>query len=389
MATKISFGNPNHPWAAKFVEDFDFGLTAAQEERAVELHKKIIIFDTLIEVTWYDSFIDNVQKGALNTGATGSLTLGAAGLKNWRGKGEEVVADPQYWWKPECMVEDIGLLQQMEREDDRLMICYNAADIRKAKAEQKVGIMINTQNTLCFGNYLERVNQLYNIGLRITQLSYNNQNLVGSGCAEKRETGVSVFGVDVIGRMNEVGMLVDTGHCKSLTVSDAIDISSKPIACSHAGVRSHTPKVNRTIEDKVLKKLADNGGVFGFVGQPGPISGTDYCTVADYVDAIDVAVNLMGVDHVGFGLDHYQRTSLKSILTAPEWNPDLAARALGSTDVDPDKFVDPSSDGFKGMENNSGYLNLTRGLVKKGYSDENIAKVMGGNFIRLIEEVIG
>ncbi|MDV7145653.1 membrane dipeptidase [Tropicimonas sp. TH_r6] len=389
MASKISFGNPNHPWATKLVEKFDFGLSAAQEERAVDLHKRLTIFDSLIEVTWYDNFIENVQKGALNSGATGSLTLGAAGLKNWRGKGEEVVADPQYWWKPESMVEDIGLLQQMEREDDKFMICYNAADLRKAKAEKKVGIMINTQNTLLFGNYLERIDQMYRIGLRITQLSYNNQNLVGSGCAEKREAGVSVFGADVIARMNEVGMLVDTGHCMSTTVSDAIDISSKPIACSHAGIRSHTPDVNRTIEDDVLKKLADSGGVFGMVGQPGPISGTDYCDVGQYVDAIDKAVNIMGVDHVGFGLDHYQRTSLKTILTAPEWNPDLAARALGSAEADTDSFVDPSSDGFAGMENNSGYLNLTRGFVKKGYSDEEIVKVMGGNFIRLIEEVIG
>ena len=93
--SKPSFGNPpNHEWATRFVEAWDFGLSEEQEEHARELHKSITIFDTLIEVTWYYNFIANVQQGALGAGAAGSMTLGGAGLKYWRGKGEEVVATP-------------------------------------------------------------------------------------------------------------------------------------------------------------------------------------------------------------------------------------------------------------------------------------------------------
>ena len=386
---KLSFGNPpNHEFATKFASDFDFGLSPEEEARAAELHQEILVFDTLVEVTWYDNFLINLNQGFLNSGGCGSITLGAAGFKNWRGKGEEIVAQSKYWWSLDAMVEDIGLLRRLEKENaDQMMICYTAADIRKAKSEKKIGFVINSQNTSFIGNDVDNVDRMFNLGLRICQLSYNNQNLVASGCTEKRESGVSIFGASVIGRMNEIGMVVDTGHCSSLTLEDAIDISEKPIACSHAGVRSLTPKVNRTQRDEALRKLADNGGVLGFVGQPGPVKGSDRCTIQDYIHALDYAVNLMGIDAVGFGLDHYQRTSLETILTAPEWTREQAAAALGS--VDPAKLLDPSADGHLGLENNSGYPNITRGLVAKGYSDDDIAKIMGGNYLRLFEEVVG
>ncbi len=135
--------------------------------------------------------------------------------------------------------------------------------------------------------------------------------------------------------------------------------------------------------DEALKKLADKRGVFGLISTPGALNGTDRCTVADYVDSIDAAVNLMVVEQVGFGTDLLRAASVEEVFTAPEWN-DKLREAVGVSIA-----IWPWSDGHVGMENNSGYPNLTRGSIAKGYSDEDVAKIMGGNFLRMIEETIG
>ena len=198
---------------------------------------------------------------------------------------------------------------------------------------------------------------------------------------DPRDGGVTAFGREAIERMNELGVIVDTGHTSPLTLVDAIEISSKPITCSHAGMRSVAPTNPRTHPDDALRALADAGGVFGVVGVPGTLANSEYASVTDFVDQIDKAVNLMGVDHVGFALDQVVGASKPEFLTAPDWPPE-AAENVGVG-------LWPWSDGLDGMQNPSGYPNLTRGLVGLGYSDDDIAKIMGGNFLRVVEEVVG
>ncbi|CAE7803109.1 unnamed protein product [Symbiodinium necroappetens] len=109
----------------------------------------------------------------------------------------------------------------------------------------------------------------------------------------------------------------------------------------------------------------------------------DFCTVGDLVDNIDAAVKLVGEDHVGFGSDFLMAASLEETLTAPEWD------AQRQQEVCVSGAIWPFSDGHKGYENNAGYRNVTRGLVAKGYSDEAVRKVMGGNFLRVFRDVVG
>ena len=213
------------------------------------------------------------------------------------------------------------------------------------------------------------------------QLTYNRTVPAGTGCMEPRDGGLTLFGREVVERLNELGMLVDTGHCSPNTVIDAAAVSSKPIACSHAGLRSVAPAIRRTQPDAALRKLAETGGVFGVVSFPGTLVNADRCTVADYAANIEIAVNLMGIEHVGFAMDHVTGASLQEILTAPEW-PRQAAKDVGVT-------FWPWSDGHLGLENHTGYPNLTRALVARGYKDDDIRKIMGGNWIRLIRDTIG
>jgi membrane dipeptidase len=186
----------------------------------------------------------------------------------------------------------------------------------------------------------------------------------------------------MVQKRNEIGILVDAGHCKPQTLIDAVEVSEKPIACSHAGMASRV-KNPRTQSDEALKKLGEKGGVFGLVSTPGALNGTDRCSVVDYVDNIEAAVNLIGIDHVAFGSDLILAASLEEIFTALEWGP-AAQQAVGVSES-----LWPWSDGHEGMENNSGYPNLTRGLVARGFNDQEIGKIMGGNFLRLIEDTIG
>ena len=263
------------------------------------------------------------------------------------------------------------------------MICLNGDDIRAAKKNGRIGLMPGVQNTEFLGKDIGRLSKAYHKGLRIVQLTYNRVNFVGSGCMENgaAQYPLSRFGEEVVGELNQLGMLVDTGHSSTATLLAAIDVSEKPIACTHAGVRSMVDQP-RSHTDEALIKLADNGGVFGILSTPGALNGKDKCTVHDYLDSIEYAINLIGVDHVGFGTDFVLPASLDQILDGPDWSD--AEREMVGVSLD----VWPWSDGHKGMENNSGYPNLTRGLVARGYSDGDIAKVMGGNWLRLIDETI-
>jgi len=367
-----------HTAPASFVE---FGLSPDDEKRAAELHKSLYVFDGETEVGYYSGLYDNILKGG-GAGVGGSFTVGAFGIDNAHGLTSDIQIRWSDWWARETLDRDLGFIErQLVDHGDKIMLCTSAADLDEAATLGRIGMMLDVQNTAFIGNDETVLDEYVGRGLRRVQLTYNRTVPAGTGCMEPRDGGLTLFGRDVVARLNDLNMIVDTGHCSPNTMMDAIDVSTKPIACSHAGLRSSVPANPRSHPDEALKKLADNGGVFGVVSFPRALVPSDRCTVADFVDNIDKAVNLMGVDHVGFAMDHVMSLSLQEILTAPEW-PREAAEQVGVG-------VWPWSDGHLGLENHTGYPNLTRGLVAKGYSDEDIRKVMGGNWIRLTRDVVG
>jgi membrane dipeptidase len=364
---------PEHPYMLKPASVVNFGLNAAQEVRAQQLHKDIIVFDSLMECSWYDGMVDLCKRG----GATaGNLSLGITDMHGML-KGDTFGLNQ--WWSWDSLVNDLrALLDVVQSHSDDLMICLNGDDIRAAKKNGRIGLMPGVQNTEFLGKDIGRLSKAYHKGLRIVQLTYNRVNFVGSGCMENgaAQYPLSRFGEEVVGELNQLGMLVDTGHSSTATLLAAIDVSEKPIACTHAGVRSMVDQP-RSHTDEALIKLADNGGVFGILSTPGALNGKDKCTVHDYLDSIEYAINLIGVDHVGFGTDFVLPASLDQILDGPDWSD--AEREMVGVSLD----VWPWSDGHKGMENNSGYPNLTRGLVHplggRRVFDENFQRVQLNN----------
>ena len=369
---------PDHAYMHKQATLVNFGLSPQQEERAKALHERLILFDGLLECSWYDEAIALFKAG----GATGgNLSLGITDMHGWR-RGERFPFE--LWWSWQALTQDLGAVAEVVAAHPQdLMLCGNAEDLYSAKASGRVGLMPGVQNTDFICRDIHRLDEAHALSLRIVQLTYNKVNPVGAGCMERphAQFGLSRFGEDVVERMNELGLLVDTGHCSTPTLLAALETSRKPIACTHAGLRTKVDQP-RSHPDEALRRLAEQGGVFGLVSTPGALVGRDRCTVSDYLDNLEHAINVMGIDHVGLGTDFMLPAALEQIQSGPEWG--NAERKL--VNVSPEIW--PWSDGHEGLENHSGYPNLTRGFVARGYSDEDIAKVMGGNWLRLIEEVM-
>ncbi len=241
--------------------------------------------------------------------------------------------------------------------------------------------MLNVQNSICIGTDVDNIDFFYNLGLRVVQLTYNLQNFMASGCLEDPNKNLSNFGIQAIGRMNEIGMVVDTGHTGDGSIKHAVEVSEKPISCSHAGLAALSKDENpRVVTDSALRCIAEKGGVFGLSAIPGMLTGDLRCTINDYVDHLEHAINVMGIDGVGLGSDFIAGASLELIAAAPDWKGKQVPNSLD---------VWPVCAGHAGLENHSMFGNVTRALVKRGYGDDDIRKLMGGNWLRLLGDTMG
>ena len=346
---------------------FNFGLAAEQEDKARKIHEEAIVIDMLNTSEVNDEYF-RLQKLGGATVASHTILKEVADRSKWGYDG--AIAGIAEWY-------DI-----LRRKPAVLATCVN--DIKRAKADGKLAIILNFQNTVCLGDDIKRLDLFNELGVWVIQLTYNYQTLVGSGCLERGDYGLSDFGVKVVRRMNELGMLVDTAHCGHATMMDAIEVSEKPVACTHCNLKvfCDTPRCR---SDEELKALASKGGVLGLNSIPGFMSETGRCTINDYIDQIDYAVKLMGVDHVGIGTDFVTGTLADPVFDSEDWG----ERGKGFADVHLYREIWPPQIAHEGFEDESKYPNVTRGLVSRGYKDDEVTKILGGNWLRLLEEVRG
>jgi membrane dipeptidase len=247
-----------------------------------------------------------------------------------------------------------------------------AADLDAAKAKQKIAVIMGLQNADEFREPKD-VKAFYQLGLRCAQLTYNTQNLLGSGSTERVDGGISDYGEQIIKSMNEVGMLVDVSHSGDKTTLDAIELSPKPIAFTHSNCRAlnNHPRLKT---DEAIRKLAAKGGVMGITGVRMFVKDKEPTTVEDIVDHIDHVVKLVGIDHVGIGsdsdlmgYDHMPPDQYKQLKAG------YKASYAFRDKIDTDGFDHPRK-----------VYDLTAALIRRGYSDSNIQAVLGGNFRRLL-----
>lgn len=250
------------------------------------------------------------------------------------------------------------------------------ADMETAKADGRIGYIIGIQNAQHF-NTPDDVNVFYNLGQRVSQLTYNTQTLIGSGSTDRVDGGVSDFGAAIIARMNEVGMAVDVSHCGDKTTLDAFDISTAPVLITHSNVRKLAGGHIRCKSDEAIRKMAKSGGVMGITGVRNFVRDREPTTVEHMIDHFDYVAKLVGVEHLGVGSD----MDPDGYDDIPE--PAYSALKAGYKDtykfrgkIDTDDFDHPQK-----------IYDLTEGLIRRGYSDANIELILGGNFKRVLGEI--
>ncbi len=247
-----------------------------------------------------------------------------------------------------------------------------AEDLDRAKAKKKIAVIMSLQNADEFRE-VKDVKAFHQLGLRCAQLTYNTQNLLGSGSTERVDGGVTDYGVEIIKAMNEVGMLVDVSHSGDRTTLDAIELSPIPIAITHSNCRAlnNHPRLKT---DEAIKKLAAKGGVMGITGVRMFVRDKEPTTIEDIVDHVDHVVKLVGIEHVGIGSD-------SDLLGYDKMPPDQLKQLRAAYKASYAFRDRIDTDGFDHPQK---VYDLTDALLRRGYSDAHVELVLGGNFRRML-----
>lgn len=258
-----------------------------------------------------------------------------------------------------------------------------AEEIRQAKRDGVITAYGFWQPVAPIPRDLAALDDAYERGLRTCMLTYNRMDNVGVGCTERVDAGLSNLGLAVVQRLNDLGVIVDVSHCGPATTLDACRISNGPVTANHTTARAVFHHA-RGKTDEALKAIADTGGVIGVLCVPAFVTDAATPTIEHMLDHIDYIANLVGWEHVGIGTD-WPNTApedvLRSILDpAAEANKDLGFREEDRLDV---------SVNLVGFDDVRDFPNITRGLVKRGYSDEQIRGILGENALRVFADVCG
>lgn len=318
------------------------------------LHDDLIVFDGLIISNWGKEVFRAMRQGGL-TAANCTCSV----WDNFR----DTMLNIGQWNR---MFSDYG---------DMITKAVSVDDIRRAKREGKTAIVLGFQNTSAFEDRIEFVELFKQQGVGIVQMTYNTQNFVGSGCYESTDSGLSDFGHDIVAEMNRVGMLCDLSHVGPKTSEDVIRVSQKPVAYSHclpSGLKPHP----RNKSDEQLRLIADHDGFVGVTMFPPFLKRGNDSTVDDYVEAIDYIVNLVGEDRVGFGTDFTMGYGSRFF--------EYLNRDKGTgrqlTEIWEVEFP-------KGLKSIADFPNLTAAMQRAGWGEGKIRKIMGENWLGLLDRV--
>src|SRR6266446_5153978 len=366
-------------------------------QRALAIHRRAIVVDTHNDITTpmtnddfdlsgnppypYRTNIDRMKKGGV-TGLFFSLYI-----KPWyveHGGAARRTLD---------MIDSV--YRAVERHPNELMIGTTATDIRRAKSQNKIACLLGIEGGHAIENSLPTLREFYRLGVRYMTLTWNNTNdWADAGRGEKKHNGLSNFGREVVREMNRLGMLVDVSHVSDKTMSDALDVSKAPIFASHSSARALS-NVPRNIPDDLLKRIAKNDGVVQvnfyslFVDQK---------TVAPQADERDKRLKAQQEALTAKYADNPERLSEESDkLEAANPLPPLPLSKLidhidhivkvaGIDHVGLGPDFDGANDFPEGARDVSMFPNITYELLKRGYSEPDIDKILGGNFLRVFAQ---
>jgi microsomal dipeptidase-like Zn-dependent dipeptidase len=286
----------------------------------------------------------------------------------------------------ETLRETIGNLiawnRRFEAHPDLILKGLAAADVETARATRRTAIFLGLQNCLPIEDDIGLVVVLHDLGIRFMQLTYNNQSLLGGGCYEPNDSGVTRMGREVIAEMNRVGLVVDLSHSGERTCLEAIDLSARPVAMTHANPASWHA-VPRNKSDVVLRALAVRKGMLGLSLYPHHLSKGSATTLAEFSAMAARTAELIGVDHLAIGSDlcQDQPDSVVQWMRQGRWTKTVGGTGAGDRPVfplQPDWFSD-----------NRDFARLANGLEAAGFNGKEVGKVLGGNWHRFFAESFG
>jgi membrane dipeptidase len=376
---------------------FDFGLDEAQEQRAARLHRECVVVDALFQgpagYRAFDEEMDKELRSSFELNRDVFKTL-ADSLEMPIRRAVAGRLDVEQYWHASgitCGNRQVEIADDVlrdrtfalaQRQFDAfpwLTKALTAGDVRRAHHAGTHAGLVSAQCLSGPWRDLDALRYAYDFGLRMCQLTYNTMTTVGGGCTDRTDAGLSNFGVASVKVMNELGIIVDTAHSGRQTTLDACTVSEAPVVASHtaaAGLYAHA----RGKDDETLRAIAETGGVIGVVTVPFFLSGEATVDINAMLDHIDYVAEVAGVDHVAIGTDWPMQ--LPEWVMNEVWLPVTAEAGFRPEDG-------LRSQGLVGFDDYRDFPNITRGLVARGWSDDDIAKVLGENFLRVMETVCG
>ena len=318
-----------------------------------QLHEKLVVIDGLIISKWGREVFMDMRKGGI-TAANCTVSV-------WEGFQQTVN-------------NIIDMRRHIENNKDILSEVRITADIKQAKLDNKTGIILGFQNAHAFEDNVGYVRTFKELGVGIVQMAYNTQNLICTGCYEK-DGGLSDYGREIVAEMNKVGILCDLSHVGAQSARDVIECSTKPVCYSHclpAGLKEHP----RNKSDEDLSFIAKRNGFVGVTMFPPFLAKGVEATVDDYVEAIDYIVNLVGEDRVGIGTDFTQGYGREFF----DWITHDKGNGRKLTEFG--EIINP-----EGMRTIGDFGNLTAAMQKAKWGESKIEKIIGMNWVNLLDEV--
>lgn len=261
---------------------------------------------------------------------------------------------------------------------DQHLIVKSSEDIVQAKRNGKLAVILGFQNMMPIEDDVDLLEAFYDMGLRIAQLTHHRQNLVGGGCSESTDSGLTLFGREVVKAINALGLVLDVSHAGEKTAREALELSDSPPIFSHAPARGIINHI-RGVSDELLSLLAEKDGVIGLQAASNYLrrdAVQNGATMEDYLNQVDYVVERIGVRHVGIGLDKGEGRTQEYLNKLRRKFPEFKAETP-PMDL---RYV-------KELNSAEGIPLITQGLLDRGYDPEDIQAILGGNFLRLFQSV--
>lgn len=336
------------------------------DDEVLALHRGSLVFDALaLKYVLDEPYVERMRQGGVDAV---NMTI-ASEKESWD--------------------ETLEIIEQSHRKiarNDALVHARSAAEVRAAKAEGRIAVLFGTQGSAMLEGRLSRLETLHRLGIRYFGPAYTGATIFADGCGEFRDAGLSVIGRELIALANDLDMIIDLSHCGHRSRAEAADLADHPV-CTHSNAYAVNAN-DRNTRDETVRTIARKGGVIGICGLVKSVW-PENATLGHMLDHLDHFVGLVGVEHVGIGLDFTEayQDALKAgqprdLAKAPKWRrirPDI----FGTVE----EFFELAYP--QGLESIAALPNLSQGLRQRGYDDAAIAAILGGNWLRHLEAATG